>query len=744
MSDSDSQTPDQKKPQPAAESVAAEAKSPEAAELSASKSPVPTASPTSSATLQSRESKPTPTCPRPPVTSSSAALKTGSNASSASGNTTGKTSGSVSPSGNVSRRSTVPATVRRSAYPAPPVARAAKTSPASPAAASNNANNTKQNEATSSVPTTRNTPTARRVSAVRNTPTTHSASTTPKTSTAKPTENTPTGAATSTGTSAATRQENTDKTASTSERNKETHKATQPASSRRTPTSTAAPNSSPSNSATATTLRPPVPSTADPASRRPAKDTTAVQRKSMLNATPFDKTETNRSTNADSMPKVVTPRIGVTPQVQSSQTQAPGITPAISDKNSDKNTTNTDKATIDRNKTPLPATRMATRRRALRETPTRSARSARSRSANPPAETTIGAASSAGAIDITGATNADDGSARHAKDTATGVISTEEVAAKASSPDPTAGVFGSKPSWRSPNPNQNDRTAPSATTASTTASAASAYATATTTAAATTAAQVDEQTLMAGATVRPEVRSRVGKHWLSAILTLILTPACWWLITDAFQHLQTVAIASLAGNPSSSAAGIGELVGGLVLLALLFYLATLSSLGAIITGAVVTVFGLAFVAAPSFMNDLLAPAMSALQGSSFGNLTVQNLASTAFNGMLLLVGLAYLGLGITVALARRKGRAEEADRAEVAATNPDGLHARWAKKATKAQEERTLRRQQRSSAEFFFDRNDTVAADQKAGSQTQTTNTKTRKPTKANRDEIPPATPTEP
>lgn len=306
----------------------------------------------------------------------------------------------------------------------------------------------------------------------------------------------------------------------------------------------------------------------------------------------------------------------------------------------------------------------------------------------------------------------------------TGVINVEEIAAKASSPDPTAGVFGAKSSRSSRNQNQNGRTSPSATIASTV--------TASTTA--TTATQVDEQTLMAGATVRPEVRSRVRKHWLSAILTLVLTPACWWLITDAFRRLQTAAIASLAGDSSSSATGIGELVGGLVLLALLFYLATLSSLGAIITGTVVAVLGLAFVAAPSFMNGLLAPVMSTLQGSSFGNLTVQSLASTAFNGMLLLVGLAQLGLGITVALARRKGRIEEADRAEVAAANPDGLHARWAKKATEAQKERTLRQQQRNSAEFFFDRNETAAADRGEGSQTQATNAKIRKSAKANRE----------
>lgn len=216
---------------------------------------------------------------------------------------------------------------------------------------------------------------------------------------------------------------------------------------------------------------------------------------------------------------------------------------------------------------------------------------------------------------------------------------------------------------------------------------------------------LDERIILAGATVLPEIRSHVKKHWLSSVLTLLLTPLCWWLLADAIVRIQDASIANLAGESAYSAFGLVELLGGIAIIAILLFLSVISGVGLIVTGSLITVVGLAFLVAPGSMAGLLTPLVEAISDTSVGQVVVQNLSNTSFNGLAFITGISMLGGGIAISCSRRLGRAEEADRVEVAAINPDGLHARWAKKATEAARQRQLRHQHFSNnADDFFQR----------------------------------------
>lgn len=197
-------------------------------------------------------------------------------------------------------------------------------------------------------------------------------------------------------------------------------------------------------------------------------------------------------------------------------------------------------------------------------------------------------------------------------------------------------------------------------------------------------APVDEnETLLDGATVLPTVPSRAPARWLSAIGTLLLVPLAWYVLSDSGARLMLADNNPWATGTVNPAA-IAELIGGIALLVLIAILAAQSAIGLLISGIIVTLFGLPFVFIPGYSKDLLGTYITEpLQSwNSFGGNVAYHLEFTGSTGILFMVGIAMIASAWVVYYVRRNGRAEEALRHEVATSNPDGLHARWARKAS--------------------------------------------------------------
>lgn len=189
--------------------------------------------------------------------------------------------------------------------------------------------------------------------------------------------------------------------------------------------------------------------------------------------------------------------------------------------------------------------------------------------------------------------------------------------------------------------------------------------------------------VLAEATVQPTLPSRAGARWMSAILTLILTPVAWYLLSDA-----GVRLAFATGNPWESKvinpAALIELGVGLLVLALIALVAAQSSLGLGLSGILLMAVGAVFLASPAFAGQLIQDNLSGLrEWNDFGGNIVGCLELTGFTGLLLVAGFLLFALALALSSTRRAGRREEAMRALVASTNPSGIKARWARKATK-------------------------------------------------------------
>lgn len=190
---------------------------------------------------------------------------------------------------------------------------------------------------------------------------------------------------------------------------------------------------------------------------------------------------------------------------------------------------------------------------------------------------------------------------------------------------------------------------------------------------------------LAGGTVLPTLPSRAGARWLSAFGTIILTPVMWYLLADAGARL-----AFADGNPMTTGvvnpAALMELVAGLLIVVLVGMLAAQSSIGLILAGVLVLAIGVPFLAAPTWTEGLFGYLTGLEEFNAFGSNVVAHLGFTGFTGILVISGFMMIAAGWVVASVRRQGRREEATRVEVALANPDGLKARWARKATEKPE----------------------------------------------------------
>lgn len=178
-----------------------------------------------------------------------------------------------------------------------------------------------------------------------------------------------------------------------------------------------------------------------------------------------------------------------------------------------------------------------------------------------------------------------------------------------------------------------------------------------------------------------EMPSRTGAHWLSFLLFLLLVPAGWYLAADAGARM-TLADAAPMYTGVASIVALGEVLGAIVISAILFVTARRSSLGAWLMGIVTLIVGLPWLMAPGITGASVLSALTALTntGSLGANLS-HHLRASGYSGRFVLLGIVLMGLAYVSHSARRTGRAEEALRVSLEATNPAGAF--YSKRARK-------------------------------------------------------------
>ena len=178
-----------------------------------------------------------------------------------------------------------------------------------------------------------------------------------------------------------------------------------------------------------------------------------------------------------------------------------------------------------------------------------------------------------------------------------------------------------------------------------------------------------------------EMPSRTGAHWLSFLLFLLLVPVGWYLAADAGARM-TLADAAPMYTGVASIVALGEILGAVVISAILFATARRSSLGAWLMGIVTLIVGLPWLMAPGITEASVLSTLTALTntGALGANLS-HHLQASGYSGRFALLGIALIGLAYVSHSARRTGRAEEALRTSIEATNPAGAF--YSKRARK-------------------------------------------------------------
>ena len=192
--------------------------------------------------------------------------------------------------------------------------------------------------------------------------------------------------------------------------------------------------------------------------------------------------------------------------------------------------------------------------------------------------------------------------------------------------------------------------------------------------------QLDDE-LFSVAPQLTEMPSRAGAHWISFLLFLVLVPIGWYLAADAGARM-TLADAAPMYTGVASILALGELLGALIISAILFVVARRSSLGAWLVGLVTLIVGLPWVMAPGITAASALSALTTLTntGSLGANLS-HHLQASGYSGRFALLGVAILGVAYVSHSARRAGRDEEALRTSIEATNPAGAF--YSKRARK-------------------------------------------------------------
>ena len=178
-----------------------------------------------------------------------------------------------------------------------------------------------------------------------------------------------------------------------------------------------------------------------------------------------------------------------------------------------------------------------------------------------------------------------------------------------------------------------------------------------------------------------EMPSRTGAHWLSFLLFLLLVPAGWYLAADAGARMTLADTAPIYTGVASIVA-LGEILGAIVISAILFVAARRSSLGAWLMGIVTLIVGLPWLMAPGITEASVLSTLTALTNTgSLGATLSHHLLASGYSGRFALLGIALTGLAYVSHSARRTGRAEEALRISLESTNPAGAF--YSKRARK-------------------------------------------------------------
>lgn len=178
-----------------------------------------------------------------------------------------------------------------------------------------------------------------------------------------------------------------------------------------------------------------------------------------------------------------------------------------------------------------------------------------------------------------------------------------------------------------------------------------------------------------------EMPSRTGAHWLSFLLFLLLVPVGWYLAADAGARM-TLADAAPMYSGVASIVALGEILGAIIISAILFVVARRSSLGAWLMGIVTLIVGLPWLMAPGIIAASALSALTALTNTGpLGANLSHHLQASGYSGRFALLGITLIGLAYVSHSARRTGRAEEALRTSIEATNPAGAF--YSKRARK-------------------------------------------------------------
>lgn len=180
-------------------------------------------------------------------------------------------------------------------------------------------------------------------------------------------------------------------------------------------------------------------------------------------------------------------------------------------------------------------------------------------------------------------------------------------------------------------------------------------------------------TIFEGATVVPVVPSRAKAHFMSFFLGLFLIPAGWYLFADASARMLFPANAPVTTGVVSWLA-LGEFSASIVLWLLFLLLTLRSSVGAWVWGILLTIAGIPWLVVPGLMMQHTSAAFEWVKvtGGVLGANLAHHIQLSAYSGRFMLMGLTLLAMAIIAVVVRRRGRAEEALRAQVAKVNPEG------------------------------------------------------------------------
>ena len=146
-------------------------------------------------------------------------------------------------------------------------------------------------------------------------------------------------------------------------------------------------------------------------------------------------------------------------------------------------------------------------------------------------------------------------------------------------------------------------------------------------------------------------KKRAPAHIGVLFATILLVPPAWYVVSDA--HARLVAAYK---DSSVNFAGAGELVGGLAILALIWFLARASSLGAAFTGWIVAAFGALGLALPRWTErSILDPISQRLAGNGFTRNVANLLAYDMLTGLMFVFGGVLILTGAVSHWARRRG-----------------------------------------------------------------------------------------